>query len=470
MDLKYLFLALFFLPFMAIAQSPDSDLGQIVKDYLAGEEGFSGVVMVAQGGKPLVMEGYGMVDAESELAIDVNTLFDIGSIAKPFTATAILKLSEAGKLSVQDPLSQYFEGLPEEKGKITIHQLLTHSAGLPGALGPDFEAIDRDEYLQRVAKVEFEFEPGTSYAYSNVGYSLLAMIIEDLSGKSYDQYLREDVIFPAKMLMTGYHPRGIDYMAVAPGVNEDGSDWGKPHEKNWDGEQPYWHLRGNGGILSSASDMFRLYKALSNGLLLGGEATKAQFMPHVDEGGGFSYYGYGWVVMNDGQHIAHNGGNGIFRADFHWLPSEDCAIFVASNDARVPLFEISENVLSIVMSGEAPRVLELQEVNLKDFPADARQKTAQAFLENVQDPHSAKAGSFIDTHFTEGIVERNTKERLVGIFEMIHADHPKLELIGVQEDDTHIQLITSAGAEGPRLTFLLRFLEDQIDGIELEAN
>jgi CubicO group peptidase (beta-lactamase class C family) len=444
------------------------EVASLIEAYLEEAEGFSGAIMVAQNGKPIFMQGYGPIGGDTEGLIDVNTLFDIGSITKPFTATAILTLVDQGKLAVQDPLSTYFPELGSDKAGITIHQLLTHSSGLPSALGDDYAAISREAFVQKMQEAELLFAPGTGYEYSNVGYTLLAMILEDLSGKSYDTYLRENLLYRSKMLMTGYQPQGVEYMPIAHGVQKDGTDLGTPLDQNWDGSEPYWHLKGNGGLLSSASDMFRFYLALREDLFLMGESVKAQFSPHVDEGGG-SFYGYGWVVLDGGQHVTHNGGNGIFRADFHWFPQEDLALFAVSNDARVPLFRISEDLVAIARGEEPSLQLDLSVVDLETFPANKRAENAQQFLTLIQDPDPEATAEFITTSFSPGCVERNGAERLAGLFAMIHDDHPGLKLVEVREGGEHMELKTRSAEEDMVVRFLIRFVGDQIDGLDLEA-
>ena len=158
---------------------------QQIKTYLLELEkvGFNGSVLVELNGNKVISEAYGFADKERQLENLSTTIFDIGSITKQFTATAILKLEMQGKLSTDDNLSEYFENIPEDKEMITIHDLLRHQSGLISNVGKDYEKISKEEFLNKVLSSILIFDVGTSFSYSNIGYSLLAMIIEKVSDK-----------------------------------------------------------------------------------------------------------------------------------------------------------------------------------------------------------------------------------------------------------------------------------------------
>jgi CubicO group peptidase (beta-lactamase class C family) len=324
--------------------------------YLArlSDWGFSGVILVARAGDVLLEKGYGYADREARRPVTPDTVFSVGSITKQFTAAAILNLESESRLSVEDPITKYFDGVPEDKSGITLHQLLTHSAGLPGAIGDDFEAIERDEYVRRALEAELEFEPGTGYDYSNVGYSLLGAIIEQLAEQSYEVYLHEVLFEPAGMPDTGYLLPAWDAERLAQGYL-DGERWGTVVERPWADDGPYWHLRANGGIHSTVRDMYRWLDVVRAPGLLDQERHDKWLAPHVDEGDGDSHYAYGWVVHDTdwGRLIAHNGGNGVFGADFVYLPEDDLFVYVASNSSRHDSTNLREQILDALI-GPAP--------------------------------------------------------------------------------------------------------------------
>lgn len=272
------------------AEADSARAGEVMRQ--ADDDGFTGVVLVDVGGE-VTVEGMGH---------EPDARLDIGSLTKQFTAAAVLALEEDGLLSVDDRLGDHLNGLPPDKADLTLHQALTHTTGLPDSLGPDTEPIGRDAYVERVASTPLEREPG-EYGYSNVGYSLLAAVVETVTGLTYEEYLRTALFEPAGLHDTGY-----------------------------DGD-PYWNLRGNGGLLSTAHDMHRWIRALADGEVAGRDRMLA---PHVDEGGG-THYGYGWVLATTGFDtplVTHNGGDGVSYAELLWFPEDDVVLYLATDSAR----------------------------------------------------------------------------------------------------------------------------------------
>jgi CubicO group peptidase (beta-lactamase class C family) len=152
--------------------------------------GFSGFVAVAHRDGALVFaRAYGAADAKRSRAYTLDTQVDIGSITKSFTGMLAADLIARGHLSLDDTLGEYFPSAPSDKASITLQQLLTHSAGLPDATGDDFEQLSRHAFLACAFAVPLESMPGTRYAYSNVGYSIAAAIIEEAGGASYEDQL-----------------------------------------------------------------------------------------------------------------------------------------------------------------------------------------------------------------------------------------------------------------------------------------
>jgi CubicO group peptidase (beta-lactamase class C family) len=226
--------------------------------YLSGltAKGFSGVVFVAHDGKTSFAKGYGLADRQRKVPFDTNAVFDIGSITKQFTAAAVLKLEMQGKLCVTDPITRFFHNVPEDKKRITLHQLLTHSAGFTDALGDDDEPVTRDEFVAQALASKLQSAPGKSYRYSNVGYSLLGAIIESVTGQAYEKCLHDDLFDPAGMMRTGYVIPKWGRDELAHGYQR-GKDWGTPRDHPWAADGPYWHLRANGGLLSTVRDLDR---------------------------------------------------------------------------------------------------------------------------------------------------------------------------------------------------------------------
>jgi CubicO group peptidase (beta-lactamase class C family) len=324
---------------LAAAAPVRGPLGEKLDAHMARLEayGFSGSLLVAKGGEVILQKGYGFADADRKTPFTADTAFDIGSITKQFTAAAILKLEMQGKLSVQDPIGKWFDGVPDDKNGITIHHLLTHSSGLEDVFGDDYEEMPRDELVKKALASKLLWAPGTRYRYSNAGYSLLGAIVEKASGKPYETFLQESLWKPAGMTRTGY--RLQETGPLARGV-QDGKDWGTPLDHPWAPDGPWWNLRANGGVLSTVGDLYKWHQALEGEAVLSKEAKAKIFTPHVPEDEeGSSHYGYGWAIFKTPRNtrlIAHNGGNGIFNADFRRYVDEGIVILIGSNRSDFP--------------------------------------------------------------------------------------------------------------------------------------
>ncbi len=305
------------------------------REYLGRLEklGFSGVVLVAVAGDPVLAQGYGLADREHAIPWSPGTISCTGSITKQFTAAAILKLEEEGKLRVMDPITQYFSGVPPDKTRITLHQLLTHTSGIEDLDGrDDYDPIGREDFVRLALAQPLSAPPGTHYSYSNAGFSLLGIIIERLSGVSYEEFLRRRFFVPLGMYETGYKLPAWGEARLAMGY-QGGTLWGTILGRPMDVDGPYWVLRANGGIHSSSYDMLRWARALMEGRVLKPESMAKLWTPFVPEGGD-SFYGYGWSIRTlpgDVKVITHNGSNGIFFADFALIPKVNLVIFLQSN-------------------------------------------------------------------------------------------------------------------------------------------
>ena len=320
----------------AFAQAARPKTVKKVDAYLSklDKAGYSGSVLVAVGRRPVISKGYGFSDAEGRIKNSPETVSDIGSLTKQFTAAAILKLEMEGKLSTNDKIAKYFQNVPADKADITIHQLLRHSSGLTSNVGKDFDKITESEFLEKVLASPLRSPAGTRFGYSNIGYSLLALIVEKVSGLSYEQYLYENLWKPAGMEMTGYSRPRFDKNLIAVGYS-NGERWGRPTEKEWAGNAPYLHLKGNGGVLSTVEDLYKWDRALATDKILSKEAKRKYYFPVLrpDETGP-SHYGYGWDVSKTARgttRVRHNGTNRVFYADFYRFIDEDVTIILMTN-------------------------------------------------------------------------------------------------------------------------------------------
>ena len=329
----------------AAAQAPsagptdDAAFAADTHEYLSRLEawGFAGVALVARGEAPLFAEGFGLADRERGIRWTPGTVSDIGSITKQFTGAAILALAEDGRLKTTDTLATHFQDVPEDKRAITLHQLLTHSSGIIDLDGAgDWDPILRDEFVRRILAQPLAFAPGSGYEYSNAGYSLLGAIVEQLTGGSWERFVRDRLLLPAGLYETGYVLPAWGEGRLAQGYR-GAERWGTTLERPLAEDGPFWVLRANGGVHTTAYDMLRWSRALLAGRVLGAESRRLLWEPHVREGADAdSGYGYGWSVQDlpGGLRIVtHNGGNGIHFADLALVPGAGVVVFLQTNVA-----------------------------------------------------------------------------------------------------------------------------------------
>ncbi len=324
--------------FYASAQQQErpTTLFSKIDNYLnAGvKNGFSGAITVIQNGTIVINKGYGLANKDMQTPNNPNTIFDIGSNTKQFTSTAILKLVELGKLQLDDPLSKFFNDLPSTKEDITIHQLLTHTAGFTESIGRDFDEITEAQFFKELFASELLSEPGEKYAYSNTGYSVLGKIIEIASGQSYEAFLNEYLFAPAGMKQTGYLLPKWDTKRLARGYNRNVLETPPPVTRYQETGDLSWHLKANGGINSTQNDLLRWHKALKTNLVLTPESFRKMTTIYASKPTANYHYGYAWRVMNTKENalrISHNGSNGTFSHSIIWYPEEDLFIVYATN-------------------------------------------------------------------------------------------------------------------------------------------
>jgi CubicO group peptidase (beta-lactamase class C family) len=298
-----------------------SDLGRELDTFLAAcaEWGFSGSVVVVRDDEVILRSGYGLANRESRTPNTPDTLFEIASVTKHFTAAAVLHVEESGRLSTDDSIARWIADVPEEHAGVTIGHLLAHTSGFP-RMGPsgggeDAAAAARD-YLAG-GRVR---EPGEAFEYWNGGYALLAMIIERATGQSYQSYCREHLFEPAGMDGTGFCQEPFPDDLLTHGY-EEGYDHGAASAHSYG-----WEYRGMGGIVMSVTDFERWDRALRDGRVL--RSTKKLQTP-----GASGYAGGGWVEQSsrDTMQITLGGNVAGFNALAWRFPDERSLVVVLCN-------------------------------------------------------------------------------------------------------------------------------------------
>lgn len=337
--------------------SPSDTLYSRIDRYLTNgaTNGFSGAIAVMKNDTIIINKGYGEANKKRKTLNNPTTIFDIGSNTKQFTATAILKLVELDKLSLTDSLSHFFKNLPTEKQGITIHQLLTHTAGFPETIGRDFDSISQEQFFSTLFSHPLIVQPNQKYSYSNVGYSILGRIIELASGQTYEAFLNKYLFLPAGMKQTGYLVPQWDTLQISHSYNRGILEDESPIYKYQKTGDINWHLKANGGINSTQNDMLLWYKALKSTKIISKESFEKLTTPYADYPGGTLHYAYGWTektLKNKVKRIAHNGSNGAYSHSLICFPNEDIFIVYATNANSSEVEYIAYEVAKIVLDNK----------------------------------------------------------------------------------------------------------------------
>jgi CubicO group peptidase (beta-lactamase class C family) len=320
------------LPLSIFAETPVEWSGKYLQEQVKPD--MPGVaVLVARDGKILFQSGSGLADIEKKTPITKDTKFRIGSVTKQFTAAAIMKLAEQGKLSIDDSLAKYFPDVPNAKD-IQLRHLLTHTSGLGSYTdrGDFFKKVTNpiapDALIASMSQDKPEFAPGTSYKYCNSGYFLLAEIVAKVSGQSFADYLRTTFFEPLGLKDTGIYVNATPPENAATGYSvikgkaTVALDW----DMSWAG--------GAGAIYSTVGDLFRWTEALHAGRVVNVESLKAMTTPPPPRPGEDSnQYGFG-LVMSDFAGLPaiwHNGGLQGWSSNLVWLPGQKVVLVALAN-------------------------------------------------------------------------------------------------------------------------------------------
>ncbi|WP_333820297.1 serine hydrolase [Ohtaekwangia sp.] len=292
-------------------------------------------VLVAKDGNILYKKAFGYADVKGRKPVTPDTKFRIGSITKQFTACAILKLQEDGKLKVTDKLSKYIHDFPRGD-EVTLHHLLTHTSGIHSYTGKDdflkrvVSPVTTEELINYFKNDPYDFNPGEQWRYNNSGYFLLGYIIEKVSGKTYAQYLKETFFGPLQMTNTGVHTTWVKLDKEALGYDKNGNASYTP-ALNWN---MAW-AGGAGALYSTVEDLYKWNEAVFNGKVLEEKSLKAAFTSVVLNDGKTppGEYGYGWGIGDyRGEHvIQHSGGLHGFLSQLARYTEENLTVVMLTN-------------------------------------------------------------------------------------------------------------------------------------------
>lgn len=314
------------------SEKADALLNGLIKP---SDPGFA--VLVAEDGRIVFEKGCGLADREHDVPVNPQTTFRIASITKQFTAAAILKLQEEGKLSVNDKLSKYIPDFPRGN-EVTLRQLLTHTSGIhdyspePDHLSDVAKPITTEAAIGVIKNQKhlYDFDPGMKWRYDNSGYWLLGYIVEKVSGQSYGDFLRENFFQPLGMTNTGVYRAHLGLPREALGYSLGANGFEPPFyiDPSWSG--------GDGALYSTVEDLYRWNEGIFNGRVLDAASLKAAFTPvatkasQINSGNG---YGFGWYVgpYRGLRDISHGGERPGFGSMVVRLPDEKITVVVLSN-------------------------------------------------------------------------------------------------------------------------------------------
>jgi D-alanyl-D-alanine carboxypeptidase len=291
-------------------------------------------VLVVKDGDVLLRKGYGMADLELGVPIEPDMAFEIGSVTKQFTAAAILMLAERGQLRLDDDVTRHLPDFPTQGRKITIEHLLTHTSGIPSYTGiQEWQAQSRqevtvDQLIGFFRDKPLEFEPGERWAYNNSAYVLLGAILEKLSGKTYEQFVEEEIFKPLGMKGSRYGNKSEVVARRASGY--EGSDGAYRNASYLSMTQPY----SAGSLISTVDDLAAWDRALSGEALLKKSSLERMFTPVPLASGLSTRYGYGWSVFDfEGRRVIEHGGdiNG-YASYLLRIPEERLLVVILSNN------------------------------------------------------------------------------------------------------------------------------------------
>ncbi|HMG14516.1 MAG TPA: serine hydrolase domain-containing protein [Saprospiraceae bacterium] len=302
-----------------------------LNEYLSflNNAGFSGQILVAEKGKILSKQSFGYTNKESLMRVTEISAFNIGSLTKQFTATAILLLEQNAKLKTTDPLGKYWDNLALDKKSITIHQLLTHTAGFGRQVIQTEEIISKNDLLKLIFTSKLIHIPGTIFQYSNSGYEVLAAIIEKVSGMPFTEFIRQNFIIPKQLSHTYFNTDDLYEIneQIAIGYNE----WKEVNNctlgiKNWNNT-------GASNILSTTEDLYKWFELIQSDKILNSAQKDKLFSPATttdDE----EEYGYGWFLTKTttGKQLIYHGGDlSGYHTEFRYYPEDDRTIIILTN-------------------------------------------------------------------------------------------------------------------------------------------
>lgn len=312
----------------------------------AAADGFGGAAIIEIDGEIVFAGSYGYADREAGIPFTIDTVAQIGSITKTFTGAAIADLVRRGLVDLDQTAGHYLVGAPEPGASVPLRKLLSHRSGMREYCGDDFDRRTASEVKSvcMALPLDQEISPEDGGAYSNVGYSVLGAIVEQVSGETLEHYVATRLLAPAGIDGDGYgRDRGKRRHLAA------GYDHGVRQAPISETLAPmrghYWNLKGNGGMQMSPRDMYRWHQTLTCRAPLDQALRKLIVRPVVEAAGDVAAgngslvsRGYGWAFRTTPNgtpyKLTHGGSDGVFAAQYVWLPYGRVFLYVVGNSGE----------------------------------------------------------------------------------------------------------------------------------------
>jgi CubicO group peptidase (beta-lactamase class C family) len=334
-----------------ITSAQNMHIQKVIDDYVAAEMAKAktpGVALaVIKDGKPLLVKGYGLANVELNVPVKPETIFQSGSIGKQFTAAAVMLLVEDGKIGLDQKIARYVGEVPDAWQNITVRNLLNHTAGLTDDFPDEDYQKDwtEDELLAKAKTMPLVFTPGTSWAYSNVGYVVLGIMVGKVTGKHYGDFLRERIFNPLGMTTTRIISESDIILNRAAGYRLVNGEL-----KNQEWVSPTMNTTADGSLYWSILDLVKWDEALTKGLVLKPESWVQVYTPAKLASGSAYPYGFGWGIetVNGHRVIEHNGQWQGFVTNISRYVDDKLTVIALTNLSSSPATKISHSIAEII--------------------------------------------------------------------------------------------------------------------------
>jgi CubicO group peptidase (beta-lactamase class C family) len=313
---------------------------------------FNGSILIAKGGRIIYRKSLGLLDKRQNLPLTDSSMFQLASVSKVLTATAVLLLHERGLVDINKEFSFYFPDFPYPG--VTVKDLLNHRSGLPNYIyclndeicKPDYRMSNADMYSSFVLKNAPPYlTPGRRFNYCNTNYALLPLLIEKIAGKPYNRFLKEEI----------FEPLGMNNTATIYDIDLDGNNVTRPYDNRWHAVafDASDYVLGDKSIYSTPYDLFIFSEALYQNKLIKTETQQLAYTAFSKEQR-LSNYGYGWRLKNfkdpDKKEVYHNGWWHGYRSSFHRRLKDTLTVVILSNKLNSQTYQ-SQKVYQIIDNG-----------------------------------------------------------------------------------------------------------------------